>query len=1689
MEFKHYKVTKEGDQYILELYLNDFQEEFGSELGEYPQKRESLLQEAKKFAKAKYPNIKIQTIKILAGAMVVGIIQMGDMNPNQARAESNPTYQTVSGIPLLTHKVKSGESLSVIARQYNVTVTDIKQMNRLKTDVIYVGQTIKLPIYSYIVVSGDTLSLIAKRLNTSVNAIKTTNNLKSDNIYIGQKLLISVPVTTTATTETQSAPAPTSEPAETDQNTIQYTVKSGDSLSLIAKNYQTTVQEIQRLNALTTTNIYPGQVLKVPKQITTPTNVTEPVAEPTPTAPATPDQQSTQIYTVVSGDSLSLIAKRYNVTVDAIKSANQLTTDVIFIGQKLTIPTAVQTQPTQPVPTEPVETPTPVETIAPEPTTPTDTVEPVPTAEVYTVVSGDTLSLIAKRYGVTVDALKSTNNLTTDTIYVGQALTIPTTAALPSAATETADSAPTDAESVPDEPTTATETEQPLTTQTYTVVAGDTLSLIAKRYNTTTTAIKEANQLTTDTILIGQALHIPVQKLDESVPTEPAPATDQTAPAEPSLSSLPVIYQGNVATYVLTGKTEASARVLITFTDEVDQTIQHEVTADADGTFTIRQGLMPLNDGIISIQAIAIDEEGNNSEALTQTVTKDVLGPSGIVFNNAETVTSKNQEAFEISGSVTDATSIRFEFIDQNQNTIREELPVTNNSYQSNINFSALTDGVILVKLVATDAHGNESNISTRELMKDTASPNLPTVTVPSYINANNEHAVVLSGNTEPGALITMIISDDINKMNRQVTADSNGDFTLIVDARVFNEGTITFEAKSIDRVGNESESYITQTVKDVSVGELLLFDLAPINQEQAVAYKVQGTGEPNTNIHLSFADLTGETITKVIKTDEAGSFSDNINVSSLKDGAITAISYQTDEANNKSNVITKVIQKDTVAPNQVVLSPLDTISQKNVESYTILGTGEPLSTVEILLTDATGYELTQQSKVRGDGTFTIEVNVSALTGDRMELAIHQIDEVGNKGHTNSQFVAIDKAGPQILDIEMAQIANTGSVTDFIISGITEPDADVEIELTDGVNTTIYHGTAKSDGSFSITTDLSKIADGQLTGRVITRDALENKGITKEISLTKDTEVADITLLEVMEEGRVSSANVDAYIVSGVSQEEGAIVTIEVTDGIESVTETALVVDGRFHLPLNLQSLSDGTLHVKVSQHDVAGNTSPAMTHTIEKDTEAIQPVIQTSQLTKTTTGYVYQIRGIGESNSQVTVHISGQTSPNMITHTFQLNESGEFTRTIDLTSLAGQKPFILIEQRDAFGNASKPLLTGVSSYVVGSGDNLWKISTVLGTTVSELRSLNNLTSDMIYIGQVLKVPLVAGLTEAAVAEEHSFNMGYLYHGSSNTYLETMQNTQGAINVVAPTYFDINADGSLKLTQVLDRYFIANMQSNGIRVVPFLSNHWDRALGEIALDNREELSTQIAEAVRIYNLDGVNIDIENVTHEYRDEYTEFTKMLRAKIPADKEVSVAVAANPRNFTLGWHGSYDYNALGDASDYLMIMAYDESYTGSEPGPVASIQFVEQSIQYAINNGVSRDKIVLGIGHYGRYWKEGSTVGGNGMANEHVAQAIQMYNGVVTFDEATMSPKATFTINEGDPGLNVYGKILQPGNYTVWFENEQSIRAKFDLVEKYGIKGTGNWGLEQENPAFWDSFSQWVQETTPVTGEGSH
>lgn len=329
-------------------------------------------------------------------------------------------------------------------------------------------------------------------------------------------------------------------------------------------------------------------------------------------------------------------------------------------------------------------------------------------------------------------------------------------------------------------------------------------------------------------------------------------------------------------------------------------------------------------------------------------------------------------------------------------------------------------------------------------------------------------------------------------------------------------------------------------------------------------------------------------------------------------------------------------------------------------------------------------------------------------------------------------------------------------------------------------------------------------------------------------------------------------------------------------------------------------------------------------------------------------------------------------------------------------------------------------------------------------------------------------------------------NMSYLYFGTKDTFVSQVDQTKQALNRVSPAFFELTPEGSLKPPGDISE-FVKEMHARSLNVVPFLTNHWDRQTGRNALAGKEALASQLAEAIAALNLDGVNLDMENLTEEDRDSYTEFVRILREKLPPNKELSVCVAANPNGWSKGWQASYDVAQLAQHSDFLMLMAYDQHWGGSSvPGPVAGLSWVEKSVQQALRY-VPPDKLVLGIPFYGRYWNSDGSVLGAGISNKLAQELISRYQAVPRFDETEQSPAFTFTVSPEEEPPVINFRMLEPGTYTVWYENERSIKGKLSLVRKYNLRGVSSWSLSQETPDTWDYFAKWLEGNCFIDTEG--
>ncbi|WP_163597147.1 LysM peptidoglycan-binding domain-containing protein [Moraxella catarrhalis] len=345
--------------------------------------------------------------------LVAGKVKRQPVSAQTPSRQSTSTANTNSA----THKVSAGESLTAIARKYNISLHALAKENGLSvTDGVLIGQTLKLPSdaktanttmantssspsvnkpESYTVRAGDSLTSVAATHGLTVGQLASYNNLANDaHILIGQRLwLVAGKVKRQPVSAQQTSQATQStKNNQSTQSTATHRVQSGESLTAIARSYNISLHALAKENGLSVTDgVLIGQTLKLPSdakaESSTPSRLGNTKNNSTRT-PANTNIGITENYTVRSGDSLTMLSNRFGVAIGDLATANGLASNAnLRIGQTLKVPKLTTT---------------------------------------YTVKAGDGLIALARRYGISTQELAKMNNLEpTADLRIGQVLTVP----------------------------------------------------------------------------------------------------------------------------------------------------------------------------------------------------------------------------------------------------------------------------------------------------------------------------------------------------------------------------------------------------------------------------------------------------------------------------------------------------------------------------------------------------------------------------------------------------------------------------------------------------------------------------------------------------------------------------------------------------------------------------------------------------------------------------------------------------------------------------------------------------------------------------------------------------------------------------------------------------------------------------------------------------------------------------------------------------------------------------------------------------------------------------------------------------------------------------------------------------------------------------------------------------------------
>ncbi|MBI2304974.1 MAG: hypothetical protein HYU86_09565 [Chloroflexi bacterium] len=331
----------------------------------------------------------------------------------------------------------------------------------------------------------------------------------------------------------------------------------------------------------------------------------------------------------------------------------------------------------------------------------------------------------------------------------------------------------------------------------------------------------------------------------------------------------------------------------------------------------------------------------------------------------------------------------------------------------------------------------------------------------------------------------------------------------------------------------------------------------------------------------------------------------------------------------------------------------------------------------------------------------------------------------------------------------------------------------------------------------------------------------------------------------------------------------------------------------------------------------------------------------------------------------------------------------------------------------------------------------------------------------------------------AAAAPEPVGKIRWAYYVAyDSTSLTSLREHISHLDYLSPWWFKLDNAGNLISDDptVTDRNMEIVLQlarTNGIKVLPMVKNipqyaDFHPVLADQGL--RRQAIQRIAAMAQDY--DGVHIDFEGVDATDRPYLTAFMGELAAVMrPRGKLVTQALVAKDRELTSGWAGAFDYRALGEANDLLMLMAY--GYSQARPIATAPFPWVEGSVAYAVSQ-IPAQKIILGVPWYGYDWQVGSGRPPTSLRYPQTMDLVRRYGVAPEYDETNKAVHFTYSASaEG---------------HEVWYEDARSQDAKLDLVFQYGLAGAAGWRLGHEDPAVWNSFNARLSYRTWLLAEGS-
>ena len=392
-------------------------------------------------------------------------------------------------------------------------------------------------------------------------------------------------------------------------------------------------------------------------------------------------------------------------------------------------------------------------------------------------------------------------------------------------------------------------------------------------------------------------------------------------------------------------------------------------------------------------------------------------------------------------------------------------------------------------------------------------------------------------------------------------------------------------------------------------------------------------------------------------------------------------------------------------------------------------------------------------------------------------------------------------------------------------------------------------------------------------------------------------------------------------------------------------------------------------------------------------------------------------------------------------------------------------------------GGIKSPIITEVTKNtpltILETGDTWTKVATADGY-IGYIKSKN--------LGSASTQTLSSDFTPEEFGHiSKNFKINLAWHQVTNqtangNVSSILQKSKG-INVLSPTWFYLN-DNNGNLANLASSNYFDYCHQNGVEVWALVSNLENPDVDTAAVlshtSSRDNLTNNLISYAIQYNLDGINVDFEALSVDgVGNSYIQFIRELSLKCANNGIVLSVDNYVPSDYTR----FYNRSEQALFADYVIVMAYDEHYSGSEEaGSVASIGYVTQGVEDTLKE-VPANQLILGMPFYTRVWSETPASQPTDEADSAAYYDLSSYATSMTEVSKLLKANGVEPVWLEDVGQN-YAEYQNNGvTYKIWIEDASSLEKKLTVMDHYGLAGGAFWKLGMEDSSIWDTIIKYI------------